>query len=112
MVLVTATGGIQGQPGQAEGPRNPHAGPSGKKTETQDVGNQPGDRPQKAPWAYCYDFQDITHVVLKEPRINMHSQDKWLELTLPSWAVALSLVWLVDGYFHLTADWNPYLKGW
>lgn len=31
------------------------------------------------------------------------------ELTLPSHAAALSLVSLVDGYFHLTADSSHYL---
>lgn len=53
----------------------PHAGPSGKKAKAQEVGNQPVHRPQEAPWAYFCDFQDITHVVLKERRVSIHCQD-------------------------------------
>ncbi|XP_077911944.1 non-receptor tyrosine-protein kinase TYK2 isoform X1 [Halichoerus grypus] len=115
-VLVTGTGGIQWRPIQAEGPRsdgssrNPRAGPFGKKTKAPEVGDQPTDRPQEAPWAYFCDFQDITHVVLKERHVSIHCQDnKSLELTLPSRAMALSLVSLVDGYFRLTADSSHYL---
>ncbi|XP_054418241.1 non-receptor tyrosine-protein kinase TYK2 isoform X2 [Pteronotus mesoamericanus] len=111
-VLVTGTGGIQWRPMQTEGPsshRSPHAGSSGKKAKTQEMGDHPMDRPQEAPWAYFCDFQDITHVVLRECRISIHCQDKCLELTLPSRAIALSLVSLVDGYFRLTADSNHYL---
>ncbi|XP_064427362.1 non-receptor tyrosine-protein kinase TYK2 isoform X6 [Mirounga angustirostris] len=115
-VLVTGTGGIQWRPIQAEGPRgdgssrNPRAGPFGKKTKAPEVGGQPADRPQEAPWAYFCDFQDITHVVLKECHVSIHCQDnKSLELTLPSRAMALSLVSLVDGYFRLTADSSHYL---
>ena len=42
------------------------------------MGNQPVDRPQEAPWAYFCDFQDITHVVLKERHVSIHCQDKCL----------------------------------
>ncbi|XP_035582023.1 non-receptor tyrosine-protein kinase TYK2 isoform X3 [Zalophus californianus] len=115
-VLVTGTGGIQWRPIHAEGPRgdgssrNPRAGPFGKKTKVPEVGNQPEDRPQEAPWAYFCDFKDITHVVLKERHVSIRCQDnKSLELTLPSRAMALSLVSLVDGYFRLTADSSHYL---
>ncbi|XP_032251962.1 non-receptor tyrosine-protein kinase TYK2 isoform X1 [Phoca vitulina] len=115
-VLVTGTGGIQWRPIQAEGPRgdgssrNPRAGPFGKKTKAPEVGDQPTDRPQEAPWAYFCDFQDITHVVLKERHVSIRCQDnKSLELTLPCRAMALSLVSLVDGYFRLTADSSHYL---
>ncbi|XP_059552824.1 non-receptor tyrosine-protein kinase TYK2 isoform X1 [Myotis daubentonii] len=121
-VLVTGTGGIQWRPIQAEvlgfqGPgggdggssRNPHAGLSGKKAKAQQRGGQPVDRPREAPWAYFCDFRDITHVVLRERHVSIHCQDKRLELTLPSLAIALSLVSLVDGYFRLTADSNHYL---
>ncbi|XP_014652441.1 PREDICTED: non-receptor tyrosine-protein kinase TYK2 [Ceratotherium simum simum] len=117
-VLVTGTGGIQWRPVQTEGPgggggdsnRNPHAAPSGKKAKAQEVGDQPADRPREAPWTYFCDFQDITHVVLKERHVSIHCQDnRCLELTLPSRAVALSLVSLVDGYFRLTADSSHYL---
>uniref|UniRef100_A0A8C7CFC4 Tyrosine-protein kinase n=1 Tax=Neovison vison TaxID=452646 RepID=A0A8C7CFC4_NEOVI len=91
-VLVTGTGGIQWRPVRAE------------------VSDQPADRPQEALWTYFCDFQDITHVVLKECHVSVHCQDnKSLELTLPSRAMALSLVSLVDGYFRLTADSSHYL---
>nr|XP_025841408.1 non-receptor tyrosine-protein kinase TYK2 isoform X3 [Vulpes vulpes] len=115
-VLVTGTGGIQWRPVQAESPRgngsskNRHADPFGKKTKAGEVGDQPVDRPQEEPWVYFCDFQDITHVVLKERHISIHCQDnKSLELTLPSRAMALSWVSLVDGYFRLTADSSHYL---
>ncbi|XP_024412781.2 non-receptor tyrosine-protein kinase TYK2 isoform X1 [Desmodus rotundus] len=111
-VLVTGTGGIQWRPVKTEGPdrsRSPRAGLSGKKAKAQELGDQPVDRPQEAPWAYFCDFQDITHVVLREHHASIHCQDKCLELTLPSRAIALSLVSLVDGYFRLTADSNHYL---
>lgn len=116
-VLVTGTGGIQWRPVQAEGPsggdggrrRNPHAGLSGKKAKAQELVTQPVDRLQEAPWTYFCDFQDITHVVLRECHVSIHCQDKCLKLTLPSQAMALSLVSLVDGYFRLTADSNHYL---
>ncbi|KAF6098010.1 tyrosine kinase 2 [Phyllostomus discolor] len=111
-VLVTGTGGIQWRPVQTKGPpssRSPRADSSGKKAKAQELGEQPVDRPQEAPWAYFCDFQDITHVVLRERHASIHCQDKSLELTLPSRAIALSLVSLVDGYFRLTADSNHYL---
>ncbi|KAI5936058.1 Non-receptor tyrosine-protein kinase TYK2 [Manis javanica] len=116
-VLVTGTGGIQWRQMEAEGPRgdgggssrNCHAGPFGKKAKAQEVGSQPADRPQEAPWTDFCDFRDITHVVLKERHVSVHCQDKCLELTLPSRAAALSLVSLVDGYFRLTADSSHYL---
>ncbi|XP_053514400.1 non-receptor tyrosine-protein kinase TYK2 isoform X2 [Artibeus jamaicensis] len=111
-VLVTGTGGIQWRPVQTEGPRSsrsPRADLSGKKAKAQGLGDEPKDRPQEVPWAYFCDFQDITHVVLRERHASIHCQDKCLELTLPSRAIALSLVSLVDGYFRLTADSNHYL---
>ncbi|KAM5307482.1 non-receptor tyrosine-protein kinase TYK2 isoform 2-T4 [Glossophaga mutica] len=111
-VLVTGTGGIQWRPVQTEGPRSsrsPRAGLSGKKAKAQELGDQPVDSPQEVPWAYFCDFQDITHVVLRECHASIHCQDKCLKLTLPSRAIALSLVSLVDGYFRLTADSNHYL---
>ncbi|KAK2499701.1 hypothetical protein MC885_018904 [Smutsia gigantea] len=48
-------------------------------------------------------------MVLKEHHVSVHSQDKCLELTLPSPTASLSLVSLVDGYFSLTADSSHYL---
>lgn len=102
--------GFQGPGGGAGGSsRNPHAGLSGKKAKAQQRGGQPVDRLREAPWAYFCDFRDITHVVLRERHVSIHCQDKRLELTLPSPAIALSLVSLVDGYFRLTADSNHYL---
>uniref|UniRef100_A0A8C7EXY7 Tyrosine-protein kinase n=1 Tax=Neovison vison TaxID=452646 RepID=A0A8C7EXY7_NEOVI len=115
-VLVTGTGGIQWRPVRAEVSRvsrNPCAGPFGKRTKAPAAGDQPADRPQEALWTYFCDFQDITHVVLKECHVSVHCQDnKSLvgpRLTLPSRAMALSLVSLVDGYFRLTADSSHYL---
>lgn len=76
-VLVTGTGGIQWRPVQAESPRgdsssrNRHADPFRKKTKAGEVGDQPVDRPQEEPWVYFCDFQDITHVVLKERHISI-----------------------------------------
>uniref|UniRef100_A0A8C7BY69 Tyrosine-protein kinase n=1 Tax=Neovison vison TaxID=452646 RepID=A0A8C7BY69_NEOVI len=103
-VLVTGTGGIQWRPVRAEVSRVP------LPTKAPAAGDQPADRPQEALWTYFCDFQDITHVVLKECHVSVHCQDnKSLELTLPSRAMALSLVSLVDGYFRLTADSSHYL---
>lgn len=42
-------------------------------------------------------------MVLKESHIDISCPDKCLELTTPSWAVALSSLSLVDGYFRPTA---------
>lgn len=78
--------------------------------KAKEAGSEPVDRPRETPWSYFCDFQDITHMVLKECHVSIHCQDnKCLELTLPSRAAALSLVSLVDGYFRLTADSNHYL---
>ncbi|KAK2494315.1 hypothetical protein MC885_019810 [Smutsia gigantea] len=91
---------FQGARGDGGGSsHNHHAGPFGKKAKAQEVGNQPADRPQEAPWTDFCDFGDITHVVLKERH----------KLTLPSRAAALSLVSLVVGSFRLTADSSHYL---
>ncbi|XP_008576232.1 PREDICTED: non-receptor tyrosine-protein kinase TYK2 [Galeopterus variegatus] len=116
-VLVTGTGGIQWRAVKAEGSsagsgtsRSPQATLSGKKAKAHEASDQPADRPQEPPWAYFCDFQDITHMVLKECHVSVHRQDnKCLELSLPSRATALSFVALVDGYFRLTADSSHYL---
>ena len=55
--------------------RNRHADQFRKKTKAGEVGDQPVDRPQEEPWVYFCDFQDITHVVLKERHISIHCQD-------------------------------------
>nr|XP_023407665.1 non-receptor tyrosine-protein kinase TYK2 [Loxodonta africana] len=116
-VLVTGTGGIQWRPVQAEGSggsgsgsRNPQANLSGKKAQAQEVDLQPASRPKGLPWASFCDFQDISHLVVKEHHVSVYCQDnKCLELTLPSRATALSFVSLVDGYFRLTVDSSHYL---
>lgn len=118
-VLVSGTKGIRWRLVTAEGPADggggggstmPDADPSGKRMKAKEAGGEPVDRPRETPWSYFCDFQDITHMVLKECHVSIHCQDnKCLELTLPSRAAALSLVSLVDGYFRLTADSNHYL---
>ncbi|XP_074240740.1 non-receptor tyrosine-protein kinase TYK2 isoform X3 [Saimiri boliviensis] len=114
-VLVTGTGGIQWWPVQEEGSirgsgRNLQASLSGKKAKAHEAIAQPADKPREPPRVYFCDFRDITHVVLKECRVGIHRQDnKCLELSLPSRAMALSFVSLVDGYFRLTADSSHYL---
>lgn len=118
-VLVSGTKGIRWRLVTAEGPADggggggstmPDADPSGKRMKAKEAGSEPVDRPRETPWSYFCDFQDITHMVLKECHVSIHCQDnKCLELTLPSRAAALSLVSLVDGYFRLTADSNHYL---
>uniref|UniRef100_A0A2K5F005 Tyrosine-protein kinase n=1 Tax=Aotus nancymaae TaxID=37293 RepID=A0A2K5F005_AOTNA len=114
-VLVTGTGGIQWWPVQEEGSirgssRNLQASLSRKKAKAHEAIAQPADKPREPPWVYFCDFRDITHVVLKERRVSIHRQDnKCLELSLPSRAMALSFVSLVDGYFRLTADSSHYL---
>uniref|UniRef100_A0A8C7E7M6 Tyrosine-protein kinase n=1 Tax=Naja naja TaxID=35670 RepID=A0A8C7E7M6_NAJNA len=61
-------------------------------------------------WAHFCDFQEITHIVVKDCNISIHRQDnKRLDLTLSSHEAALSLISLVDGYFRLTADSSHYL---
>ncbi|XP_037584312.1 non-receptor tyrosine-protein kinase TYK2 [Cebus imitator] len=119
-VLVTGTGGIQWWPVQEEvskeegsirgSGRNLQASLSGKKAKAHEAIAQPADKPREPPRVYFCDFRDITHVVLKERRVSIHRQDnKCLELSLPSRAMALSFVSLVDGYFRLTADSSHYL---
>ncbi|XP_074240741.1 non-receptor tyrosine-protein kinase TYK2 isoform X6 [Saimiri boliviensis] len=119
-VLVTGTGGIQWWPVQEEvskekgsirgSGRNLQASLSGKKAKAHEAIAQPADKPREPPRVYFCDFRDITHVVLKECRVGIHRQDnKCLELSLPSRAMALSFVSLVDGYFRLTADSSHYL---
>ncbi|XP_078216673.1 non-receptor tyrosine-protein kinase TYK2 isoform X15 [Callithrix jacchus] len=114
-VLVTGTGGIQWWPVQEEASirgsgSNLQASLSGKKAKAHKAIAQPADKPREPPRVYFCDFRDITHVVLKERRVSIHRQDnKCLELSLPSRAMALSFVSLVDGYFRLTADSSHYL---
>ncbi|XP_029398729.1 non-receptor tyrosine-protein kinase TYK2 isoform X2 [Mus pahari] len=83
---------------------------SGKKPKGPEAGERLAESPQEPPWTYFCDFQDISHVVLKERRVHIHLQDnKCLLLCLCSQAEALSFVALVDGYFRLTADSSHYL---
>ncbi|NWX08597.1 TYK2 kinase, partial [Caloenas nicobarica] len=70
----------------------------------------PAEQRNEAKWAHFCDFREITHVVVKDGRVSINRQDnKCLELLLPSPAIALSLVSLLDGYFRLTADSSHYL---
>ena len=115
-VLVTGTGGIQWHPLQTQESErgnsrgNPHGSRSGKKPKAPKAGEHLTESPQEPPWTYFCDFQDISHVVLKERRVHIHLQDnKCLLLCLCSQAEALSFVALVDGYFRLTADSSHYL---
>ncbi|KAM4887648.1 non-receptor tyrosine-protein kinase TYK2 isoform 1-T4 [Thomomys bottae] len=121
-VLVTGVGGIQWRPVQAEvlssqdskgdsgSSRNSQAHLAGKRGKAHRAGEQVVGRPWEPPWTYFCDFQDISHMVLKDTRVSIHRQDnQCLELSLLSRASALSFVALVDGYFRLTADSSHYL---
>ncbi|NWZ30534.1 TYK2 kinase, partial [Asarcornis scutulata] len=66
--------------------------------------------PSEPKWAHFCHFREITHVVIKDCRVSINRQDnQCLEVLLPSYESALSLVSLVDGYFRLTADSSHYL---
>ncbi|KAM5238053.1 non-receptor tyrosine-protein kinase TYK2 [Ctenodactylus gundi] len=115
-VLVTGIGGVQWRPRRPESSSGqggvasqmPQASLSGKKAHQ--AGERPGSKWQEHLWSDFCDFQDITHVVLRERCVTIHRQDnKCLELDLPSRAAALSFTALVDGYFRLTADSSHYL---
>ncbi|NXI73649.1 TYK2 kinase, partial [Anseranas semipalmata] len=70
---------------------------------------QPAERSEPK-WVHFCDFREITHIVIKDCRVSINRQDnKCLEVLLPSYESALSLVSLVDGYFRLTADSSHYL---
>ncbi|KAM9101230.1 non-receptor tyrosine-protein kinase TYK2 isoform 1-T2 [Sarcophilus harrisii] len=116
-VLVTGTSGIHWRLLQVEDSDlkvNHSQSSLGKKSKTREAESRklsqlPTERKETV-WTYFCDFQDITHIVVKENNVSIHRQDnKCLELTLPSPMVALSLVSLVDGYFRLTADSSHYL---
>ncbi|KAM4746907.1 non-receptor tyrosine-protein kinase TYK2 isoform 1-T2 [Rhinophrynus dorsalis] len=65
---------------------------------------------QDPKWVQFCDFQDITHIVTSRSRVSINCQDnRCLEIVLPSYEEAVSLVSLVDGYFRLTTDSNHYL---
>ncbi|XP_020850576.1 non-receptor tyrosine-protein kinase TYK2 [Phascolarctos cinereus] len=116
-VRVTGTSGIHWRLLQVEDPDldvNHPRGSFRKKSKAREAeSRKPSQLPterKESPWMYFCDFQDITHVVVKENNVSIHRQDnKCLELTLLSPMVALSLVSLVDGYFRLTADSSHYL---
>ncbi|XP_044299383.1 non-receptor tyrosine-protein kinase TYK2-like isoform X2 [Varanus komodoensis] len=113
-VLVTGTEGIQWRPISAERLQShPHRGYLGKKAKIKDHKAkwpyQPVEQHEQK-WVHFCDFQEITHIVVKDCEVRIHHQDnKCLDLTLSSHEAALSLVSLVDGYFRLTADSNHYL---
>ncbi|XP_032648277.1 non-receptor tyrosine-protein kinase TYK2 isoform X2 [Chelonoidis abingdonii] len=91
----------------------PHRGYFGRKTRGKELDPkgpcQPVER-SEAKWVRFCDFQEITHIALEDCKVSINRQDnKCLELVLPSYEMALSLVSLVDGYFRLTADSSHYL---
>ncbi|XP_066469752.1 non-receptor tyrosine-protein kinase TYK2 isoform X1 [Tiliqua scincoides] len=113
-VLVTGVDGIQWRPISAERlESHTHRSYLGRKARTKDHKRRWPYQPveQREPkWVSFCDFQEITHVVFKDCEVSIHRQDnKCLDLTLPSYEAALSLVSLVDGYFRLTADSSHYL---
>ncbi|XP_020654344.2 non-receptor tyrosine-protein kinase TYK2 isoform X1 [Pogona vitticeps] len=113
-VLVTGTDGIRWRPISAERLQSyPHRSYLGRKMKTKDYKSKrtylSGEQCELK-WVHFCDFQEITHIVVKDYKVSIHRQDnKCLELTLTSHKVALSLVSLVDGYFRLTADSSHYL---
>ncbi|XP_060619594.2 non-receptor tyrosine-protein kinase TYK2 isoform X1 [Anolis sagrei] len=113
-VLVTGTDGIQWRPISPERLQNyPHRGYLSRKVKMKDYkskGSYQSGEHYEPKWSHFCDFQEITHIVVKDCKVSIHRQDnKCLELTLFSHDVALSLVSLVDGYFRLTADSSHYL---
>ncbi|XP_009668573.1 non-receptor tyrosine-protein kinase TYK2 [Struthio camelus] len=113
-VLVTGANGIQWRPVPVESIENvSHRGYFGRKARNKEAEpkglNQPVER-NEPKWVQFCDFREITHIVIKDCRVSINRQDnKCLELVLPSYESALSLVSLVDGYFRLTADSSHYL---
>uniref|UniRef100_A0A8C4S8E7 Tyrosine-protein kinase n=1 Tax=Erpetoichthys calabaricus TaxID=27687 RepID=A0A8C4S8E7_ERPCA len=64
----------------------------------------------KEGWHLFSDFNEITHIVIKESAVTIYKQDnKKMELMLSSRDEALSFITLVDGYFRLTVDAHHYL---
>uniref|UniRef100_A0A8C3GJW8 Tyrosine-protein kinase n=2 Tax=Cairina moschata TaxID=8855 RepID=A0A8C3GJW8_CAIMO len=112
-VLVTGTSGIQWRPVPPESVEAvAHRGYFGRKSRSKEP--EPwGPRqaePSEPKWAHFCHFREITHVVIKDCRVSINRQDnQCLEVLLPSYESALSLVSLVDGYFRLTADSSHYL---
>ncbi|KAJ6654509.1 hypothetical protein lerEdw1_006816 [Lerista edwardsae] len=113
-VLVTGIGGIQWRPISVERlESHTHRGYLGRKAKSKDHKSrwpyQPVEQCEPKWVSFC-DFQEITHVVIKDCKVSIHRQDnKCLDLSLPSYEAALSLVSVVDGYFRLTADSSHYL---
>uniref|UniRef100_A0A8C5SK75 Tyrosine-protein kinase n=1 Tax=Laticauda laticaudata TaxID=8630 RepID=A0A8C5SK75_LATLA len=112
-VWVTGTNGIQWRPIPAEVRFSSKFQKilSGKLTkEHKSKQSYQSVEQREAKWAHFCDFQEITHIVVKDCNISIHRQDnKCLDLTLSSHEAALSLISLVDGYFRLTADSSHYL---
>lgn len=112
-VLVTGTSGIQWRPVPPESVEAvAHRGYFGRKNRSKEPEPR-GPRqaePSEPKWAHFCHFREITHVVIKDCRVSINRQDnQCLEVLLPSYESALSLVSLVDGYFRLTADSSHYL---
>ncbi|NXK56232.1 TYK2 kinase, partial [Chauna torquata] len=90
-----------------------HRGYFGRKNRNKELEprgpRQPVERSEPK-WVHFCDFREITHIVIKDCGVSINRQDnKCLEVLLPSYESALSLVSLVDGYFRLTADSSHYL---
>lgn len=112
-VLVTGTSGIQWRPVPPESVEAvSHRGYFGRKSRSKEPEPR-GPRqaePSEPKWSHFCHFREITHVVIKDCRVSINRQDnQCLEVLLPSYESALSLVSLVDGYFRLTADSSHYL---
>lgn len=112
-VLVTGTSGIQWRPVPPESVEAvAHRGYFGRKNRSKEPEPR-GPRqtePSEPKWVHFCHFREITHVVIKDCRVSINRQDnQCLEVLLPSYESALSLVSLVDGYFRLTADSSHYL---
>ncbi|XP_061300111.1 non-receptor tyrosine-protein kinase TYK2 [Pezoporus flaviventris] len=111
-VLVTGTSGIQWRAVPVESTEtSSHRGYFGRKSRTKEL-EPKGSAPERGDpkWSQFCDFQEVTHIVLRECRVSIHRQDnKCLDVVLPCAGNALSLVSLVDGYFRLTADSSHYL---
>ncbi|XP_030331122.1 non-receptor tyrosine-protein kinase TYK2 isoform X2 [Strigops habroptila] len=111
-VLITGTSGIQWRAVPVENTETfSHRGYFGRKTRNKEL-EAKGPAPERSDpkWAHFCDFQEVTHIVVRECRVSIHRQDnKCLDVVLPCPGNALSLVSLVDGYFRLTADSSHYL---
>ncbi|XP_069460191.1 non-receptor tyrosine-protein kinase TYK2 isoform X2 [Ambystoma mexicanum] len=113
-VMVTGTDGIQWKIMQQENTDHcNHRLYFGKKNRLKGGRSKPmhqATEKNEPKWSNFCDFQQITHIVIDCSKVSIHRQDnKCLELVLPTYEEALSLVSLIDGYFRLLVDSNHYL---